>query len=106
MSMVRLLWFIVVDLDFSVMADYSKVKVVPVKCFYNPSKDICSVVQGDIVDLRQAYLNGSIPDNVAIPDVEYDGNENPESIIGKPANAFEAIHMQETIAGLAKKEES
>ena len=73
------------------------------KCFYNPKKDVSSVVQGDIVDLNKAFLNGSIPDNVTIPDAEFDGNDNPESIIGKPANAFEAIHMQETIAGIQKE---
>lgn len=76
--------------------------VIPEKCFYNPSKDVSQVVQGDIVDLNQAFLNGSIPDNVTIPDSEYDGNEVPESIIGRPSNAFDAIHLKETIAGIQK----
>lgn len=67
---------------------------------YNPERDRVAVSQSDVLDLKSAFINGMLPENVSAPDVDYDNNEEPEKIIGRPANEFEAIHMVKTIKDL------
>lgn len=81
--------------------DIEVIKPVGEICHYDPVRDISPVVASDIIDLSQALIDGIVPDNVIAPDAEFDGTEEPESIIGRPANEFEAIHMSETIKVLA-----
>lgn len=70
---------------------------VPEVCGYDPRRDICAVVPTDVIDLKEAFVNGFIPDNVVVGDTEYDGNDEPASIIGRPSNDFEAIHLLQTL---------
>lgn len=69
-------------------------------CRYNPSRDVESVSQQEVISIADAFVNGLIPDNVIAQETEFDGNENPESIIGRPANEFEALHLSETVKNL------
>lgn len=70
---------------------------VPENCGYNPIRDIQAVSQDGFADLKAAFAEGFVPGEVAPSDTDYDGNEEPESIIGRPANTFEAIHMVESL---------
>lgn len=67
---------------------------------YNPDRDRMAVAQSDVLDLKTAFVNGMLPDNVSAPDVDFDNNDEPEKIIGRPANEFEAIHMVKTVKDL------
>lgn len=69
-------------------------------CRYNPTRDVVSVSQQEVISIADAFVNGLIPDNVIAQESEYDGNENPESILGRPANEFEAMHLSETVKNL------
>lgn len=77
---------------------------VHVDCHYNPNRDISPVNPEGVINLKDAFVNGLIPADVAVGDSEYDNNDNPRSIIGRPANEFEAIHMRETLVNLATSE--
>lgn len=66
-------------------------------CHYNPDRDIQAVVPTEVIDICDAFVNGLIPENVVAPDTEYDGCDNPDAIVGRPANEFEAVHMTQGI---------
>lgn len=70
-------------------------------CHYNPERDINPVDPEGVVNLKDAFVNGLIPDDVSVGDAEYDNNDNPRSIIGRPSNEFEAIHLQKTLQDIA-----
>lgn len=70
-------------------------------CVYDPVRDISPVVPNDFVDLQSAFDSGFVPENVVLGDADYDGNDEPQSILGRPANEFDAIHMGETVKTLA-----
>lgn len=71
-------------------------------CGYDPCKDISPVSPNDSIDLCDAFANGFVPENIVIGDSDFDGNDEPKSIIGRPANDFDAIHMAETAKVLAQ----
>lgn len=66
-------------------------------CHYNPDRDICAVSQSDYIDVRDAFVNGLVPENVSPTAQEYDGVEDPLKVFGRPANEFEAIHMAQSL---------
>ena len=77
-------------------------------CRYNPDRDVVAVSQQEVISIADAFVNGLIPDNVIAQESEYNGNDNPESIIARPANEFEAMHLSETVKNIrtsAKKSE-
>lgn len=72
-------------------------EIVVENCGYNPDRDIQPVSQDGFIDLKAAFAEGFVPGEASPTDTEFDGNEEPESIIGRPANTFEAIHMVESL---------
>lgn len=68
---------------------------------YNPDRDLRAVVPTDVLDICDAFSNGHIPENVVAPDAEYDNNDIPASIIGRPSNQFDAVHLSETVKSLS-----
>lgn len=72
-------------------------------CHYNPDRDITPVDPEGVVNLKDAFVNGLIPDDVSVGDAEFDNNDNPRSIIGRPSNEFDAIHLKQTLQDIASK---
>ena len=66
-------------------------------CHFDPARDISAVSQSDYIDVRDAFVNGLVPENVASSPLEYDGVEDPLKVFGRPANEFEAIHMAQSV---------
>lgn len=64
---------------------------------YNPVKDKKPVDGFGFVDLKSAFVNNTIPANVASADSDYNGIVDPASILGKPRDVFEAMDMQSHI---------
>lgn len=65
---------------------------------YNPEKDIRKVNPLAGVDLAAVYESGNMPAEVQIAESRYNQINDPDSIMGRPADAFEAAHLQETIS--------
>lgn len=76
------------------------------KCFFDPVKDIAPVEQFGFVDLKSALANSVVPSVVADAESDYNGIENPDSILGKPTDVFEAMDMQSALLESAKSDES
>lgn len=73
-------------------------------CKYDPKKDIAEVDQFGFVDLNESIANGFVPNDLGSVSNEFDGTDiDPESIIGKPKDTFEAMRMQEKLADGIRK---
>lgn len=65
---------------------------------YNPLVDKCPVSQTGYVDLKDAFVHMTIPPQLAEAETDYNGIEDPQSILGKPRDVFEAMDMQKHIS--------
>lgn len=68
-------------------------------CKYDPVRDLKDVEPFGFVDLKNAFVERCVPSQVGESDADYNGIENPESILGKPSDVFEAL---DTAAALEK----
>lgn len=64
---------------------------------FDPIKDKTPVSGSGFVDLKSAMVNHTIPSAIAESDLQYNGIEDPASILGKPRDVFEAVDMQKSI---------
>lgn len=63
---------------------------------FNKRQDVKEFAPGLCVDLGKALVNGSVPSDLAFDDAQYNGIEDPESIMGRPGDVFEADRMKYT----------
>lgn len=72
------------------------------KCEYNDIVDIKEVDQFGFVDLNECMANGQVPSTVSNTEDEYNGIDDPASILGKPHDVFEAYRMQDYVKSAGK----
>lgn len=76
-------------------------------CKYNEERDNTPVSQYGFIDLVEAVNNGAVPTYLSDTEVAYNDIEDPESILGKPRDVFEAYRMQDYVKNAGtKKDES
>lgn len=75
-------------------------------CFFDPVRDIAPVEQFGFIDLKSALANSVVPSVMPDSDVDYNGVDDPDSIIGTPRDVFEAIDMQNALQDAASAAES
>lgn len=63
---------------------------------FNKHKDVKEFAPGLCIDLGKALENGSVPSDLSFDDAQYNGIEDPESIMGRPGDVFEADRMRYT----------
>lgn len=73
-------------------------------CVFDEKRDIKRVVSGLSVDLTDALRTGVIKEGTG--DLDYNGVDDPSSIIGRVENVFDAIDAQRAIRKYGKKAES
>lgn len=66
-------------------------------CRFDPRRDIAPVSQTGFIDLKSAFASGVVPSVAPDADTDYNGIEDPQSILGRPSDVFEAIEMQSRI---------
>lgn len=66
-------------------------------CMFNPIKDKTPVSPSGFVDLQSAMVNSAVPSQIPGTDDDYNGIDDPASIMGKPRDVFEAMDMQKHI---------
>jgi len=64
------------------------------ECRFDPRRDLAPVEQFGFVDLRSALANSVVPSVMPESDTDYNGAEDPDSVLGTPKDIFEAIDMQ------------
>lgn len=67
------------------------------ECKYDPIKDLKPVDENGYLDLASAYVNKTVPADIVTQDTDFNGIEDPSSIVGKPSDVFDAIRMQDAI---------
>ena len=76
------------------------------ECYFDPVRDITPVDQFGFIDLKSALASGVVPSVMPDSDVDYNGVDDPDSIIGTPRDVFEAIDMQNALQDAASAAES
>ena len=75
-------------------------------CNFNPVKDIREVNSIGYIDLAIVLKSGIVPSNLDESQIQYNGIEDPSSIIGSPSDVFEAYRMTNDIISSADADES
>ena len=69
-------------------------KELSVRSFNNdPSVDLHAVNPLGEVNLRKAFLNGSVEGMVSFSDESFNGVQDPDSLLPRPKDAFERIRQ-------------
>lgn len=79
---------------------------------YNPVTDL-HVVDGASagVDLRQAYVNGVVPAGAAGAEMDFNGVDDPSTLMNHPSDVFEGLRQNDYVksalaAANAKREQA
>lgn len=67
------------------------------KFVYNRKKDLHPVEQLGFVDLRESFVNGVIPADVSSDTLEFNGVEDPDTIMHRGSDVFENIRNREVV---------
>lgn len=89
MSTAVLLLLIVVVLNSSAM--------VCTEFPFDPIRDVKPVEPFGFIDLASALVSGTVPSQLPESDSDYNGIDEPGSILGKPRDVFDAMAMQQSI---------
>lgn len=71
---------------------------------FNELKDIQEVDQFGFVDLVDCLINGEVPTQIADEDVNYNGIEDPSTILGKPSDIFDLYRMNDYVQSVTPTE--
>lgn len=72
-------------------------------CKFNPDTDIAATDPYGFINLNEAYVNHNVPTTIADEIINYNGIDDPESIIGTPKDIFEGYRMRDAILAADKK---
>lgn len=75
-------------------------------CLFDPVRDQNPVDQFGFIDLKTALDSSNIPSQLPDADSDYNGIQNPEAILGKPRDIFEAIDSQKALEEASKVSKS
>lgn len=70
-------------------------------CPFDPVRDLHPVDQFGFIDLKTALDASVVPSQMPESDTDYNGIEEPQQILGKPRDIFEAIDTQNAIEAAA-----
>lgn len=70
---------------------------------FDPVKDRTPVDPYGFVNLAEAYVNGCVPTVVEDVVANYNGIDDPESIVGVPSDIFEGYRMRDAIIKQGEK---
>lgn len=64
---------------------------------FDPKRDVHEVDQFGWIDLAAAFRDHSVPSATDEGDLQYGNVENPEAVMHKPSDVFEAMHINRSI---------
>lgn len=68
---------------------------------FDPIRDLKPVDQFGFIDLKVALDSSSVPSQMPDSETDYNGAEDPESVLGRPRDIFEAIDAQKVLESAA-----
>lgn len=74
-------------------------------CEFNPEKDIKEVDQFGFVDLRESFVNSSIPANLDVQGQNFNNIEDPSMVRHRPSDVFDSLRAEKAYAGIVFNEE-
>lgn len=63
-------------------------------CPFDPVRDIAPVDQFGFIELKDALANSIVPSQMPDSESDYNGIDEPDKVIGKPRDIFEALDAQ------------
>lgn len=73
-------------------------------CEYDPKRDLQAVNPYGYMDLTQANVSSSVPSSLDSVDLQFNGIEDPNSILPRSKDAFEAAHLAKSVLAYKPKE--
>lgn len=70
-------------------------------CPFDPVRDLHPVDQFGFIDLKTALDQSIVPSQMPESDTDYNGIDDPQQVLGKPRDIFEAIDSQNAIEAAA-----
>lgn len=71
------------------------------ECPFDPVRDIAPVEQFGFIELKDALANSIVPSQMPESDSDYNGIDEPDKVLGKPHDIFEALDAQQVAEKLA-----
>lgn len=71
---------------------------------FDPVRDIAPVDQFGFIDLKSALAESVVPSQMPESDTDYNGIDEPDKVLGKPHDIFEAMDAQKAAEQLAASE--
>lgn len=71
------------------------------KCFFNPARDLKEVEPFGFIELKNAFVERCVPSQIGESESDYNGIDNPESILGRPSDVFDALRAADELDRLA-----
>ncbi len=75
-------------------------------CKFNPLSDVREVQAFGYLDLADVMRTGIVPSSLSASQLQFNGIEDPQSILGSPCDTFDAMRMMDTITESAQSAES
>lgn len=73
-------------------------------CPFDPVRDIAPVDQFGFIELKDALANSIVPSQMPESETDYNGIDEPDKVLGKPRDIFEAMDAQKAAEQLASSE--
>lgn len=75
--------------------------MIVVDCPFDPVRDIAPVEQFGFIELKSALAESVVPSQMPESDSDYNGIDEPEKVLGKPRDIFEAMDAQKAAESVA-----
>jgi hypothetical protein len=74
-------------------------------CQFDPVRDLAPVEQFGFIELKDALANSIVPSQMPESDSDYNGIDEPDKVLGRPSDIFEAMDAQKVAERLAASED-
>lgn len=71
---------------------------------FDPVRDLAPVDQFGFIELKNALAESVVPSQMPDSDADYNGIDEPDKVLGKPRDIFEAMDAQKAAEQLASSE--
>lgn len=75
--------------------------MVVTECLFDPVRDVAPVEQFGFIDLKVSLDSSIVPSQMPESESDYNGIDDPNKILGKPHDVFEAIDTQKALEAAA-----
>lgn len=70
-------------------------------CLFDPVRDLAPVDQFGFIELKSALAESVVPSQLPDSESDYNGIDEPDKVLGKPRDIFEAMDAQKAAEQIA-----